>query len=128
MFNSFISLTFSDNATTVPFNSSVSYRNTLFVLRTQRNSSYYKLAFYPPSLSSLVQSGFSLFLSSCFCVGFGWRKNKTPKVGKKKMNFFLGWRKAHSFASFGLCLGFPQGRDRSCGLQMCVLLCVGFSC
>jgi len=37
--------------------------------------------------------------------------------GRKKLKFYFGWRKAHSFASFGLCVGL-------CGLQMCVLLCV----
>ncbi|MCZ2130262.1 MAG: hypothetical protein LC109_08345, partial [Bacteroidia bacterium] len=49
----------------------------------------YKLAFCPPSLSSLVQYWFSLFLSNCFCVGCGWRKNKTPKGGKKKIEFLF---------------------------------------
>jgi hypothetical protein len=38
----------------------------------------------------------------------------------------LGWKGESSFASFALCLGFPKGRDRSCGLQMCLRLCVGY--
>jgi hypothetical protein len=43
--------------------------------------------------------------------------------------FFVRWfvgcfrhevGQAQSFASFGLCIGFLQGRDRLCSMPMCV--------
>jgi len=48
------------------------------------------------------------------------------EVEKNFEILLLGWKGESSFASFALCLGFPKGRDRSCGLQMCLRLCVGY--
>lgn len=76
----------------------------------------YKLAFCPPSLSSLVQYRFSLFLSNCFCVGCGWRKNKTPKGGRKKLNF-LWVAEKHTLLQALVCAW-------ACAACKCVCFCV----
>jgi hypothetical protein len=61
-----------------------------------------------------VSKGFRCFCPTVFVSVVGGEKIKTPKGGKKKIEFVLRWGQTHSLPSFGLCVGL-------CDLAMCVL-------
>lgn len=68
--------------------------------------------------------GFRCLCPTVFVSVVGGEKNNTPKGGKKKIEFVLRWGRHTLLPSFGLCVGFPKGRDRMCDLAMCVTAAV----